>query len=148
MAVVLQHNPSHLLRHPSRLSTRPRRQPEVSAGKIEASAKDGPRDVLKHPRHPEYKELNHRLFSFLRWEYESVQSSRLLAGNGFFYTGSFDIYSHICLFVFYLFLFPKHPILDPTKLKEFADDNFEFDENGRELSESVEKTVGKGEIAR
>ena len=30
---------------------------------------------------------------------------------------------------------------------EFADDNFEFDENGRKLSKRVENTVGKGEIA-
>ena len=32
--------------------------------------------------------------------------------------------------------------------KEFADDNFKFDENGRKLSKQVENTVGKGEIAR
>ena len=38
-------------------------------------------------------------------------------------------------------------MLDPSKLKEFAVDHFEFDENGRELSESVQNTVGKGEIA-
>ena len=29
-----------------------------------------------------------------------------------------------------------------------ADDNFNFDENGRKLSKRVENTVGKGEIAR
>ena len=34
------------------------------------------------------------------------------------------------------------------KLKEFADDNFRFDKNGRKLSKLVENTVGKGEIAR
>ena len=34
------------------------------------------------------------------------------------------------------------------KLKEFADDNFKFDENGRKFSKRVENTVGKGEIAR
>ena len=33
-------------------------------------------------------------------------------------------------------------------LKEFADDNFKFDKNGRKLSKRVENTVGKGEIAR
>ena len=37
--------------------------------------------------------------------------------------------------------------LDSSKLKDFADDNFKFDENGRKLSKSVENTVGKGEIA-
>ena len=29
-----------------------------------------------------------------------------------------------------------------------ADDNFELDENGRKLSDSIENTVGKEEIAR
>ena len=36
--------------------------------------------------------------------------------------------------------------LDSSKLKEFADDNFKFDENGSKLSKQVENTVGKGEI--
>ena len=38
-------------------------------------------------------------------------------------------------------------ILDSSKLKEFADDNFKFDENGRKLSKWVKKMVGNGEIA-
>ena len=38
-------------------------------------------------------------------------------------------------------------MLDSSKLKEFADDNFRFDENGKKLSKQVENTVGKGEIA-
>ena len=42
----------------------------------------------------------------------------------------------------------RRKILDSSKLKEFADDNFKFDENGRKLSKRVENTVGKGEIAR
>ena len=33
-----------------------------------------------------------------------------------------------------------------SKLKEFADDNFEFDEHGGKFSQSIENTVGKGEI--
>ena len=33
-------------------------------------------------------------------------------------------------------------------MKEFADHNFKFDENGRKSSNWVENTVGKGEIAR
>ena len=37
--------------------------------------------------------------------------------------------------------FPK------DKLKEFANDNFNFDENGRMFSKHVENTVGKGEIS-
>ena len=39
-------------------------------------------------------------------------------------------------------------ILDSSKLKEFADDNFKFDESGRKLHKWVENTVGKGEIAQ
>ena len=42
---------------------------------------------------------------------------------------------------------PNHKILDSSKLKEFADDNFKFEENSRKLSKRVENTVGKGEIA-
>ena len=38
-------------------------------------------------------------------------------------------------------------ILDSSKLKEFADDNFKFHENGRKFSKWVENTEGKGEIA-
>ena len=37
-------------------------------------------------------------------------------------------------------------ILDSSKLKEFADDNFKFDENGRRLSKQVENIVGKAEL--
>ena len=40
--------------------------------------------------------------------------------------------------------FPKQQI---SKLREFADDNFKFDKNGRKFSKRVENTVGKGEIA-
>ena len=38
-------------------------------------------------------------------------------------------------------------MLDSSKLKEFANDNFQFNENGREFCKKLEKTVGKGEIA-
>ena len=41
----------------------------------------------------------------------------------------------------------RQQILDWSKLKEFADDNFKFGENGRKLSKQVENTVEKGEIA-
>ena len=44
--------------------------------------------------------------------------------------------------------FPKRQILDSPKLKEFADENFNFDETGKMSSEILENTVGKGEIAR
>ena len=42
----------------------------------------------------------------------------------------------------------RQQILESSKLKEFADDNFKFDKNGRKLSKQVENTVEKGEIAR
>ena len=42
----------------------------------------------------------------------------------------------------------RRQILDSSELKEFADNNFKFDETGRKLSKQVENTVGKGEIAR
>ena len=42
----------------------------------------------------------------------------------------------------------RRQILHSSKLKEFTDDNFKFDENARKLSKRVENTVGKGEIAR
>ena len=45
-------------------------------------------------------------------------------------------------------LFTKRQILESSKLKEIADHNFKFDENGRKLSKQVENTVGKGEIDR
>ena len=39
-------------------------------------------------------------------------------------------------------------MLDCTKVKEIADDNFKFDKNGRKFAKRVENTVGKGKIAR
>ena len=45
-------------------------------------------------------------------------------------------------------LFPKRQILDTTKPREFADDNFKFDKNGRKFSKQIENTEGQGEIAR
>ena len=42
----------------------------------------------------------------------------------------------------------RQQMLDSFKLKEFTDDNFKFDGNGRKFSKWVENTVGKGEIAR
>ena len=33
-------------------------------------------------------------------------------------------------------------------MKEFADDNFRFDQNDRKFFKQVENTVGRGEIAR
>ena len=44
-------------------------------------------------------------------------------------------YHHILLFT----PFPKRQILDSSKLRKFADDNFKFDENGRKLYKWVKK---------
>ena len=43
---------------------------------------------------------------------------------------------------------PDDKILDRSKLKQSAGDNFRFDENSRKFYKRVENTVGKGEIAR
>ena len=39
-------------------------------------------------------------------------------------------------------------ILDSSKLKQFEDNNFKFNENDIKFSTRVENTVGKAEIAR
>ena len=44
--------------------------------------------------------------------------------------------------------FPKRQILDSSKLKEFADDNFKFHENARKFPNTEENAVAKIEIAR
>ena len=45
------------------------------------------------------------------------------------------------------YAFPKQQMLDSFKLKEFADDNSKYDENGKKFSKRVENTGGIGEIA-
>ena len=42
---------------------------------------------------------------------------------------------------------PDDKILDWSKLKQSADDNYEFDVNSKNFSKLEENTVGKGEIA-
>ena len=68
------------------------------------------------------------------------------AGFESLFSNSADTINHYSM-KFYL-PFPKRQVLDSSKLKEVADDNFKFDENGRKFSKWVEETVGKGEIAR
>ena len=48
----------------------------------------------------------------------------------------------------HIYPFPKGQILDSSKLKEFEDDNFEFDAKVRKFFKWIENAVGKGEIAR
>ena len=45
-------------------------------------------------------------------------------------------------------VFPKRQMLNSSKMKEFADDNFKFDENVREFFIREKNTAGKGEISR
>ena len=44
--------------------------------------------------------------------------------------------------------FSNNRFLDSSNLKEFADDNFKFDESDRRSSKTLENTVGREEIAR
>ena len=44
--------------------------------------------------------------------------------------------------------FSNDKILDSSKVKEFADNNFKFYESRRKFFKLEENTVGKGEIAR
>ena len=53
----------------------------------------------------------------------------------------------ICSCKFFFNLFPNDKFLDSFKLKEFAEDNFDLDENGRKFSERLENAVVKEEIA-
>ena len=63
--------------------------------------------------------------------------------------GSFtDLSKSMNCISFFLKPFPKQQILDSSKQKEFADNNFEFNKNGRKFSKWVENNVGKGEIVR
>ena len=55
--------------------------------------------------------------------------------------------SHTVVILFRFRSFSKRQILDPSKLKEIADDNLELYENGRWFSKRLENTVGNGEIA-
>ena len=53
--------------------------------------------------------------------------------------------SNIFCLLYHFHPFPKRQILDSLNLKEFADDNFRYNENGRKFSKRVGNTVGKGE---
>ena len=60
-------------------------------------------------------------------------------------TSQNNVFVYLCVYSYH---FPKRQILDSSILKEFVEDNFEFDEDGRKLYKQVENTEGKGEIAR
>ena len=61
---------------------------------------------------------------------------------------AFNLLTYLLSICFICKPFPKWQILDSSKLKAFADDNFKFNQNGRKLSKWAENTVEKGEIAR
>ena len=68
------------------------------------------------------------IFSFFHIVFES-----------FLYQGNYNLEYEVNPLLNKIFFFPK--------LKEFADDNFNFDENGRKVSKCIKNTVEKGEIA-
>ena len=72
---------------------------------------------------------------------------RLISIFSFSHNIFYPIEDKLC-FLSHIQTFPKRQILDASKLKEFADNNFKFDENGRKFSKSIENIVRKGEIAR
>ena len=76
--------------------------------------------------------------------------NRVFMTNLLFYNLTFDTFFFLWKNYTKIFLlpFPKRQILDSSKPKEFADDNFKFDKNDKKFSKPAEKSVGKGEIAR
>ena len=59
--------------------------------------------------------------------------------KGFFFHGLVTLVNSLTL--------SKQQNLDSSKLRGFADDNFEFDENREKFFKRVKSTMGKGEIA-
>ena len=49
--------------------------------------------------------------------------------------------------MYFKYPYSKRQISNSSKLKQSADNNFEFDKNRRKFSKQIENTVGKGEIA-
>ena len=85
-------------------------------------------------------------FSHVFYSYISVVCQNVaLCGNGLKH-----LQTKINVAITFGFAFnplPDDKILDWSKLKQSADDNFEFDVNSRKFSKQEENTVGKGEIA-
>ena len=74
--------------------------------------------------------------TFTRWQNYCLLQTESICRRHIRYNSNIEIW---CL---------THYQTKNFRLKEFADDNFKFDESGRKLSKRVENTVGKGEIAR
>ena len=79
----------------------------------------------------------------------SVSRVLYLRTGGLWFNPTLFQYSVLTLSSIYTHFnpFPNDKFLDSSKTKEFADDNFKFDGNGRKFFKRVENTVGKGEIA-
>ena len=60
---------------------------------------------------------------------------------------SYNILQHLSTYMYHCLTLSQQQILDNSKLKEFADKNFKFDENDRKSSRWLENTVWKREIA-
>ena len=71
----------------------------------------------------------------------------LVMSNFFFSQSVFKLFGELFAIFIKLNPLPDHKILHWSKLKQSADDNFEFDVNSRKFSKLVENTVGIGEIA-
>ena len=83
-----------------------------------------------------FSELNLNKSNILSMFVNCQATCKLLSTNAF----------NLCQILSFVNPFPNTKILDSSKLKEFADDNFKFDESDRMFSKQVENTVGKGEI--
>ena len=103
---------------------------------------DFPQQLLRNGVH-----LVFTVFSFIR----RVQEAGIFSSIHSVFSPIIEKFHHVghLYFVVCKFFqsFPKKQIFYSSKLKEFADDNFKFDENVRKFSKGVENTAGKGEIA-
>ena len=92
------------------------------------------------------------------WEKEKMLVTSIFSFPHIFYPSKYIFGSHLfcrlkmlSVWSVHFLSYGKELSLSQTanlKLKEFADDNFKFVENGRKLSKQVENTVEQGEIAR
>ena len=89
---------------------------------------------------PRCSQANDKVFKLCKFKSSAESKLHLAQSVGFVFKKERNLYMGTP--------FPKRQILDSSKQKEFADDNFRFNKNGGKFSKKVENTVGKGEIAR
>ena len=85
-------------------------------------------------------------FTYLIIYFFILAEFRNITGNALNKQVPIDKFNEYMLLFIFL-PFPKRQILDASKLKELAVDNFKFDEKDERFSKWVENSVGKGEIA-